>query len=403
MILDMRTIVIMLVVSSVLMAITLAVGTKMGRAAGFVKWNVGLGLLALGWVLVAARGALPDFVAVALADAILVAALCTELAGIIEFGGGTTPRLLLIAPGPLMLALLIPLLRDYAAVTLLMGVVLAAIFSAMAVASARLGPGAGPARWMLAAASSAAAIMVLVRSVDIWLKPALYPNVFTTNNLHAAAFVLLFASTIVIPVAFLLMHRERAAAELYRLATVDPLTGLFNRRAFVDLAERELARARRLESPYAVLMMDLDLFKRVNDEYGHQAGDRVLADFAAAAKRSVRTEDLIGRYGGEEFCAILPGISMQKAIAIAERLRRAVSQRPLGDLPRAITISIGVAACAAKAGVSLDAAIGRADEALYHAKQGGRDRVVGLEFAASVGPITAPQQTAEAGAGRPSV
>ena len=86
MILDMRTIVIMLVVSSVLMAITLAVGTKMGRAAGFVKWNVGLGLLALGWVLVAARGALPDFVAVALADAILVAALCTELAGIIEFG-----------------------------------------------------------------------------------------------------------------------------------------------------------------------------------------------------------------------------------------------------------------------------------------------------------------------------
>ena len=380
--LDMRTIVVMLVVSSVLMAITLAVGTRMGRAAGFVKWNAGLGLLALGWVLVAARGVLPDLVGIALADAILVAALCTELAGIIEFGGSAAPRLLLIAPGPLMLALLIPMVQDYPAVTLLMGVVLAAIFGAMAVASTRLGPRAGPARWMLAFACSASAIMVLGRSVDVWLKPDLYPDVFTGNNLHAAAFIALFASTIVIPVAFLLMHRERAAAELYRLATIDALTGLFNRRMFHNLAEREIARARRTGSPYAVLMMDLDLFKRVNDEYGHQAGDRVLADFAAIAKRSFRTEDLVGRYGGEEFCAFLPGTIMPNAIAIAERLRGTLSQRPLGDLPRAITISIGVAACSGKAEVLLDAAIGRADEALYRAKHDGRDRVVGLDFAA---------------------
>jgi len=387
--LDMRTIMVMLVVSSVLMASTLAVGTRMGRAAGFMKWNAGLGLLALGWVLVAARGALPDLVAIALADAILVAGLSAELAGIIEFGGKTAPRLLLIAPGPLMLALLIPVVEDYAAVTLLMGVVLAAIFGAMTVAAARLGAGAGPARWMLAVASAAGAILVLVRAVDIWLKPAMYPNVFASNNLHAVAFVALFAGTIVIPVAFLLMHRERVAAELYRLATFDALTGLFNRRMFLELGERELARARRTGSPYAVLMMDLDLFKRVNDEYGHQAGDRVLADFAAIAKRSVRTEDLVGRYGGEEFCAILPGAVMQNAIAIAERARGAVSQRPLGDLPRAITISIGVAACSGKAGELLDAAIGRADEALYRAKHDGRDRVVGLDFAPEDGSIAA--------------
>jgi diguanylate cyclase (GGDEF)-like protein len=381
MIFDMRTIVIMLVVSSVLMAITLLVGTRMGRAAGFVKWNAGLGLFALGWVLVAARGVLPDLVTIALADAILVAGLSVELAGIIEFGGRTAPRLLLLAPGPLMLALLIPLVHDYPAVTLLMGVVLAAIFGAMALAAARLGADAGPARWMLAVANFAGAIMILARSVDIWLKPAMYPNVFAANNLHAAAFVVLFANTIVIPVAYLLMHRERAAGELYRLATFDALTGLFNRRMFLILAERELARARRTGSPYAVLMMDLDLCKRVNDEYGHKAGDRVLAEFAAIAKRSVRTEDLLGRYGGEEFCAVLPGITMPKATAIAERIRGAVSQRPLGDLPRAITISIGVVACSGKAGVLLDTAIGRADAALYRAKHDGRDRVVGLDLA----------------------
>lgn len=175
---------------------------------------------------------------------------------------------------------------------------------------------------------------------------------------------------------------EKKKAELEILAATDPLTGMFNRRAFLDLAERELARAHRLESPYVVLMMDLDLFKRVNDDYGHQAGDRVLVAFAAVVKRCFRIEDLAGRYGGEEFCAILPGVTMEQATVIAERLRGAVSQCTLGDLPRTTTISIGIAACSGKAQVSLDAAIGRADEALYRAKHDGRDRVVGLDFGA---------------------
>lgn len=300
------------------------------------------------------------------------------------------PRLLLIVPGPLAFALLIPLLGNYAAVTLLMGFAIATILGAMGVAATRLGPNSGPARWMLAVATFAGAIMTLWRATDIWLKPEMYPDVFAASNLHGVAFVALFASTIVVPVAFLLMHRERAAADLYQLATTDPLTGLFNRRAFRELAEREFARARRSQSPHAVLMMDLYLFKRVNDEYGHQAGDRVLVDFAAIVRRCIRIEDLAGRYGGEEFCVVLPGVTMEKAIVVAERIRGAVSQSPLGDLPRAITISIGIAACSGTAGVSVEAAIGRADEALYRAKREGRDRVVGLEFAAEDESIVAP-------------
>lgn len=382
MMLDMRTIVVMLVVSSVLMAVTLSLGIRAGRAAGFAKWNAGLGLLALGWVLVAARESLPGVVGVALADALLAAGLCVELAGLIEFGGDTAPRLLLLAPGPLMFALLLPLLEDYVAVTLVMGFTLPVAFGAIAVTAARLGARAGPARWMIAVACSVCAIMLPLRALDIWRNPEKYPNVFAINNMHAATFFVLFASTIVISMAFLLMHRERAAAELYRLATIDPLTGLFNRRAFLDLAERELARARRSGLPYAMLMVDLDLFKGVNDEYGHQAGDLVLAGFAAIAKRCVRTEDLLGRYGGEEFCAVLTGITLEKALEIAERLRGAVCARPLADLPRTVTISIGVAYCAATAAASLHAAIGRADEALYRAKRGGRDRVVGIDFTA---------------------
>jgi diguanylate cyclase (GGDEF)-like protein len=134
--------------------------------------------------------------------------------------------------------------------------------------------------------------------------------------------------------------------------------------------------------------MDLDLFKRVNDEYGHQAGDRVLVGFAAVVKRCFRIEDLAGRYGGEEFCAVLPGVTLEQAIVISERLRAAVAQCTLGDLPRTTTISIGIAACNGKARVSLDATIGRADEALYRAKHEGRNRVAALDCPAETVSMT---------------
>ncbi|MBK7471476.1 MAG: GGDEF domain-containing protein [Betaproteobacteria bacterium] len=316
MILDVRTIVAMLVVSSVLMAITIAVGTRMGHGSGIVKWAAGLALLAVGWTLLAARGA-AGFVGVALADAILVAGLCFGLAGLVEFGGRTAPRLILYGPGPITLALVTALLGRHDAVTLLTGCELAVIFGAMGVAAIRLGPGVGPARWMLVVACFTGAIAILLRAVVIWLNPATYTDVFAGSNQHASVFVVLFACTIVIPVAFLLMQRERAAVELYRLATIDPLTGLFNRRAFLDLAARELARARRLKSWYAVLMLDLDFFKRVNDDYGHQAGDRVLAAFGALGSRWVNCR-APSRSASASLLQGAAGLSLDAVIARAD-------------------------------------------------------------------------------------
>lgn len=389
--LDIRTLVVMLVFSSLLMAITLTVGIKTGRPAGFAKWNTGLGLVALGWLLVALRGLLPDFITIALADGLLITGFCLELAAIIEFGGGSAPRLLLIAPGLLVFLLLIPLSSSYVGTTFLMSFALIVLFCAVATAALRYGPHGGPGRWVLAVACFASTAMLIVRAAEIGLSPDIYTSVYVSSHIQGVTFIALFASTIVVPVGFLLMHRERDEVKLHKLATIDVLTGLYNRRAFLDLAGREIARARRLKSPYAVLMLDLDLFKRVNDDYGHQAGDQVLADFAAVAMHSVRTEDLVGRYGGEEFCILLPSAAMPQAITIAERLRMAVSLRPLGNLPRVTTVSIGVVACSGASAVSLDAAISRADEALYRAKHEGRDRVVGLD-AAPVDESTAAQQ-----------
>jgi len=377
MLLDVRTVVVLLALSSVLMTAALAAGIRSGRGNGFAEWNVGLGLYSLAWILISLRGVAPAALTQAAANALLLAGLCLQLAAVIEFGGGRASRWLLYLPGPAAFFVLLPLMPDYAVFTSTSTLACAVALFAIAVAARRLGGRAGPTRWMLAGAYAAGGAILVVRSFVILAQPGSHDNLFVPNLVHALSFTAMFAITTIGSVAFLLMLRDLAEAEIRRLAMFDTLTGLFNRRAFTDLAGRELARTLRTHAPFAVLMMDLDHFKRVNDEFGHQAGDRVLAAFAEAAKRSVRKEDLVGRYGGEEFCAVLPGADPAKALEVAERIRHAVAERPLAGLPRATTVSIGVSACAHSeaAPCTLDGSLARADEALYAAKEAGRDRV----------------------------
>lgn len=198
----------------------------------------------------------------------------------------------------------------------------------------------------------------------------------TGTVVSALAAVLGILALIAWRLALALDAQAKAREALQLSAVTDSLTGLTNRGAFIQMAEREVARARRAEAPLAVLMLDLDHFKGVNDRFGHQAGDRVLVDFASRARGCLRAGDLLGRYGGEEFCALLPGARASEARGIAERIRMAVCERPLGGLPRITTITIGIAVYPPGAAVVLDAAIARADEALYRAKAWGRNRVV---------------------------
>jgi len=366
---------VMLVISTVLTALALAAGTRAGRAAGFGKWSLGLGLYAAGWVLVALRGALPDVVSVALADALLAASLCLQLAAVIEFGGRKAPRALWL-PAPALFLAVLPLLGDYAGLTALVSLVCAALLGLTAAAALRLGERGGSTRWILAVACDAAAMAIAVRAASVWLLPEAHPDIFASSSLDQVVFVALFAVSVVGSLAFLLMQRERAERELQRLAAFDPLTEVLNRRAFMEFARRELSRARRSQEPCTLLMLDLDHFKRVNDEHGHAVGDRVLVECAAALRAALRAADLIGRYGGEEFCVLLPRTGLEEALETAERLRAAVAARPLGGLERSLTVSIGAAPCATQDPLSLDAAFARADEALYRAKARGRDRVV---------------------------
>jgi diguanylate cyclase (GGDEF)-like protein len=176
---------------------------------------------------------------------------------------------------------------------------------------------------------------------------------------------------------FMLMIAEKLRSELARLATLDPLTGVYNRRTFADLAGREISRASRLGTELALVMIDLDHFKSVNDRFGHAAGDDVLREFVAIARRGLRRPDLIGRYGGEEFCILLPDTSRLEAVQVAQRLRGAVEHAEVmvRDAATRFTVSVGIAH-SDRTGLDLDTLLREADLALYRAKSLGRNQVV---------------------------
>jgi diguanylate cyclase (GGDEF)-like protein/PAS domain S-box-containing protein len=184
--------------------------------------------------------------------------------------------------------------------------------------------------------------------------------------------ILSFVST---QVAMAIEHK-RAEDEIKQLASIDAMTGLYNRRQFFELAEQEFERSRRYIHPLSILMLDVDNLKSVNDSFGHLAGDRLIETVAELCRKELRKIDLVGRYGGDEFVALLPETPVEKATRVVERLRARVAQKTLRFEGQAVlvSISIGVAGCDETC-LRLETLLSHADAALYDAKQAGRNRV----------------------------
>lgn len=249
-------------------------------------------------------------------------------------------------------------------------------------------------RWptLLALPALLGAAALAGRSALALLRPG---SVLTDMTQHSTLNV---GSALAYTVLVLLLHATllalvvaRLLGELQQLARRDPLTGLLNRRELHRTLGQHAQGQRRAGDAFSVLMIDLDEFKSINDRYGHEVGDRALAHVAQLMTRSLREQDRIGRVGGEEFAAWLPGVDLQGAAALAERLRRTVADTPLahpgGDVR--LTVSIGVAQ---RAALDEDPArlLARADAALYRAKRAGRNRVEADPPAAGAGaPRTA--------------
>lgn len=227
------------------------------------------------------------------------------------------------------------------------------------------------------ALSFLASIVTLIARLA-WEWPPLVNSIhrFAAVDIIGLHMLLIWMTPVVASIGFLLMCNERLMRVTRHLAETDALTGIYGRRAILEQSEYALHAARRNRLAMSVLMIDADHFKRVNDIHGHEAGDAVLVELVRRLRNVLRDQDVIGRVGGEEFLALLPGADQRAALEIAERLLDVIREAPIrhDDVHVAMTLSVGVAALD-EHDADLDALIRRADAALYAAKEAGRDRV----------------------------
>lgn len=224
----------------------------------------------------------------------------------------------------------------------------------------------------VAALASAAAFVT--RAVAVFRdNPQFLPDTAAGAGV-VIVYLIPMASTLLFAMALMLLYFERLVADKHQMATQDELTGLYNRRAIVAAGKREIDVAQRLRRPLAVAYIDIDHFKRINDQLGHDAGDNVITEIGHLLKDSCRNIDIVGRYGGEEFCIIFPGMDQEGVTMLAERMLAAVRRyRFRGELP--VTLSMGFTVLPPEAEErSWTVLMQHADKLLYQAKSAGRDR-----------------------------
>jgi len=226
----------------------------------------------------------------------------------------------------------------------------------------------------------------LLSAVMLWKSrtdPARYPPVVEAMHFVFGVIVLISVSALSVRMGRMRSRLQAQKAELQQaleqiqlLATQDELTGLCNRRHMATLLAQEHARRERSGAPLCLVLMDLDLFKRINDTHGHHAGDAVLRRFAAAGRQALRATDVLARWGGEEFLLMLPGVPAEQALSCVDRIRARLGAESFDDIAPGLGVTFSAGLSMFAPGESLEAAIERADQAMYRAKTGGRNRTV---------------------------
>lgn len=380
--LDPRTLLFSLILANSLMVLSLFVAAAGNgkRRDGMGLWAVAMLMETLTWLLVAARGTIPDALSLIAANGFKAGAHALILAAICEFQRRTVPRWQYYVPIALAM-LMAAVLADDIRARFVWG---SLIYGFQIVLIARVlltdaDTRAGRA-WRLLAGGIVAILVVLALRAAAALSGsgefAQPQNVIAPHPVQIVSYIAIMATALLGSIGFVLMVKERTDREIMDLAMTDVLTGVPNRRALMEMAAHMLARRDGL--PLALLMIDVDHFKRINDANGHLVGDTVLRQVSRLLAGRLRHADMIGRYGGEEFCVIAPDTDEDGAMTLAESLREVIAFESVavgrGRLP--VTVSIGVAHCPADTVRSLEELITEADAALYAAKEGGRDRVV---------------------------
>lgn len=343
-------------------------------------WLRGNLLQPVGFVLYALRDQTSVLLSIVLANIVIVLAFSDYLGAIYRLLGRPEPRRMrwLVIAAVFAAVTLFTFVQDLIAMRIVVVSGALAVLSGLCAAALLSGPWAE-----LSAAKRVTGVVfgfgVLVLGFRI-LHTLLYPDLVSNGLESSIGQVATFATGALLPLlasyGFLLLCTDRMRVELERSATTDHLTGLLNRRAIEAAGRRAFAAARQRGTPCAVLMLDLDHFKRINDERGHGGGDEALVQAVARLEAAVQTTHALGRFGGEEFLLLLDDHDLESACGVAERMRAALAAGSL-DLaggPWPATISVGVAALSPQ-DRDFDDLLRRADSALYQAKQAGRNRV----------------------------
>jgi diguanylate cyclase (GGDEF)-like protein len=378
--LDTRSVLVVAVAMAALMGMVSLVFARVERATRALRlWGWSLLIFAVGIALVALRGQVPGSAGIIIADTVLFAAAIPTLRSVRSFNAEPTADV----PGWLIAVLGFVLISFWTLVTPDQVARIAAFSAILALQYFRISSylvRTLPKRGRLPQAFTAAVIAVFsassaVRAV-LTLREGTIEDYFAPSNLQSVSFLGYTVFFVAATLGVMWMEIQRLESDLVRLATIDGLTGILNRRAFLDASEREISRCNRSGETFGFAMFDLDLFKRINDSYGHQVGDRMLRLFTDTLRSVLRSHDFLGRYGGEEFALVMPGIDKTAACAIVERCRQAVERRSIehDGRPIKLTVSAGVAAFG-EDGSDLETLIKAADAALYQAKASGRNRI----------------------------
>lgn len=347
-------------------------------------WLASLGLQAIGSLMLATRDLAPTWLSLVLANTALGLGLACMAIALRGFYGMPQRRLLHLglAMSIAVVALWFVEFRpDVQARVVSLSLLLALPMASAARAVFRRGGPSGVVPRLTGIAFGFGTATLLVRAGSELLWPSDVIKLMDPLPMNVAWVGALLVLPLLATVGFLLMCTERSQAELERTARLDYLTGIYNRRAIEELASREIRAARRHGKDLAILLLDVDHFKCVNDEHGHDAGDQALVEAVRRMREALRAEDLIGRQGGEEFVVVMPGQDLASAQAAAERLRRDFAGDAMrvvaGNSPveALVTVSIGVAALHAS-DAQWSHLLRRADRAMYAAKAAGRNAVV---------------------------
>ena len=378
---DVPTLLLMIIVSSAVVAVALLVLNGSQRRDGLQYWAGALLLGSAGYALFLLRGRAPDFLTVVLANALLSAALAGFVVAVRCFHGLPLQCGRALLP-VLAVVLLMAFFHDNFVARILvsawslafqLALVLWALLWQGPPREGRLGRGA----LLLAMGLVLELVTVLARGSWFVFFSFQGSNILQGNAMQTLTFMVAFLALLVTSFGFVFMAKERADAANVRLAAQDALTGVANRRALMLALEQEMARALRQQTPLALLMLDIDHFKQVNDRHGHLAGDQVLRHVVSVVRQRLRGEDVVGRYGGEEFLLLLPGTDLQGAQQLAQQLCQVVQAAPCAWSGQTIgvTASVGIASFSMASQGGRDALLQAADSALYRAKQNGRNRV----------------------------